>query len=165
MLKKNNEVKWTVPARYALDHIKKVISKAPTLASPDYSSPFSIFSFASETTLAAILLQKNRNGDDQPIAFFSKVMRDVELRYDIIEKQAYALIQSLKAFRTYVLHSHITAYVPNHVVKIILTQPDTDGRRGRGIAKILEFDLEIKTTKLVKGQGLAKLLDESNYKY
>jgi hypothetical protein len=28
----------------------------------------------------------------------------------------------------------------------------------------LEFDLEIKPTKLVKGQGLAKLLAESNYK-
>lgn len=87
-------------------------------------------------------------------------MRDVEIRYDIIEKQAYVLIQALKAFRTYALHSHITTYVPNHVVKTVLTHPDTDGRRGRWIEKILEFDLEIKTTKLVKGQGLTKLLAE-----
>jgi hypothetical protein len=33
----------------------------------------------------------------------------------------------------------------------ILTQPDIDGRRGKYIAKILEFDLEIKPTKSVKG--------------
>jgi hypothetical protein len=32
------------------------------------------------------------------------------------------------------------------------------------MAKILEFDLEIKPTKLVKGQGLAMLLSESNCK-
>jgi hypothetical protein len=32
------------------------------------------------------------------------------------------------------------------------------------IAKILEFDLEMKPTKLVKGQGLAILLVESNCK-
>ena len=31
-----------------------------------------------------ILLQKNEDSHDQPIAFFSKVMRDVELKYDII---------------------------------------------------------------------------------
>jgi hypothetical protein len=31
-----------------------------------------------------------------------------------------------------------------------------------GSAKILEFDLEIKPTKLIKGQGLAKLLVEAN---
>jgi hypothetical protein len=47
-------------------------------------------------------------------------------------------------------------------VKDILIQPDIDGRRSKWIAKILEFDLEIKPTKLIKGQGLAKLLAESN---
>jgi hypothetical protein len=47
-------------------------------------------------------------------------------------------------------------------MKDILIQPDIDGRRSKWIAKILEFDLEIKPTKLVKGQGLAKLLAESN---
>ncbi len=91
-------------------------------------------------------------------------MRDSKLKYDIIEKQAYALIQALKSFSMYVLHSPITAYVPNSVVKIVLTQPNTDGKRGRWITQILEFDLNIKIIKLVKGQGLAKILAESNYK-
>lgn len=141
-----------------------VIYEAPTLANPDYSSPFIIFYFASKTTLVVVLLQKNTNGDDQPIAFFSIVMRDAELRYDIIEKKAYALTQALKAFITYFMHSQITSYVPTHGVKIVLTHPDIDGRRGRWIAKLLEFELEIKTTKLIKGQGLAKLLAESNCK-
>ncbi len=79
-------------------------------------------------------------------------------------KQAYAPIQALKDFRTYVLHSRITTYIPNHAIKTVLTQPDTNGKRGRWIAKILQFDLDIKTTKLVKGQGLSKLLAESNCK-
>ena len=65
-------------------------------------------------------------------------------------KQAYALMKSLKAFRVYVLHSKVTAYVPSASVKDILIQPDIDGRRGKWIAKILEFDLEINPTKLVK---------------
>jgi hypothetical protein len=79
-----------------------------------------------------------------------------------MEKQAYALVKALKAFRFYVLHSKIIAYVPSASVKDILIQPDIDEKRGKWIAKILEFDLEIKPTKLIKGQGLAKLLAESN---
>jgi hypothetical protein len=79
-----------------------------------------------------------------------------------MEKQAYALVKALKSFRVYVLHSKIIAYVPSAVVKEILIQPDIDGRRSRWIAKILEFDLEIKPTKLIKGKGLAKLLVEEN---
>ena len=44
----------------------------------------------------------------------------------------------------------------------MLTYPDSEGKRGRWIAKIMEYDVEIRPTKLVKGQGLAKLLAESN---
>ena len=46
-------------------------------------------------------------------------------------------------------------------MKDILTQ-DPNGKRGKWIAVILEYDLEIKPTKLIKGQGLAKLMAESN---
>jgi hypothetical protein len=49
-------------------------------------------------------------------------------------------------------------------VKESIIQPDIDERRSKWIAKILEFDLEIKPTKLVKGQGLAKLLAKYNCK-
>jgi hypothetical protein len=79
-----------------------------------------------------------------------------------MEKHAYALVKDLKAFRVYILHSRVTAYVPSASVKDILIQPNIDGRRGKWIAKILEFDLDNKPTKLIKGQGLAKLLAESN---
>jgi hypothetical protein len=86
MLKKDNGVNWTTEARASFAHIKKVISEAPVLASPDYLKDFLIFSFASEHTIAAVLLQKNEEGFEQPITFFSKSLRDAELKYDIIEK-------------------------------------------------------------------------------
>ena len=45
-----------------------------------------------------------------------------------------------------------------------MMQPDTEGKRGRWIAKILEFDIEIKPTKLIKCQGLSCLMADSNCK-
>jgi hypothetical protein len=164
MLRKGHEISWTAESRGSFAQIKKALTEAPVLSSPDYSKDFLIFSFASDDSIVAVLLQRNDQGREQPIAFFSKALRDAELRYEIMEKQAYTLVKALKAFRIYVLHSKITAYVPSASVKDILIQPDIDGRRGKWIAKILEFDLEIKPTKLIKGQGLAKLLVESNYK-
>jgi hypothetical protein len=93
-------------------------------------------------------------------------LRDAEIKYDIMEKQAYALVKALKALKVCVLHSKFVAYVPSASVKEILTQPDIDGRRRtKWIAKIREFDLEINPIKLVKAQGLARLLVESNCKY
>ena len=77
-----------------------------------------------------------------------------------MEKQAYSLVKALKFFRIYAFHSKVISYVPNAVVKDVLTQPDSEGKRGRWIAKIMEYYVDIRPTKLVKGQGLAKLLAE-----
>ena len=95
-----------------------------------------IFSFASPHTIAGVLLQKNDEGYEQPIAFFSQVLRDAELKYNILEKQAYTLVRSLKDFHVYILQSHITTFVPAAAIKYILIQGDSEGKRGRWIAKI-----------------------------
>jgi hypothetical protein len=80
-----------------------------------------------------------------------------------MEKHDFSLVKAIKDFEVYILHSHIIAYVPNVVVKDILTQDNPDGRGGKWIVVILEYDIEIKPTKLIKGQGLSKLMVESNF--
>ena len=40
---------------------------------------------------------------------------------------------------------------------------DADGKRGTWIAVILEYDLEIKPAKLIKCQGLEKLMAEAKF--
>ena len=101
-------------------------------------------------------------GKEKPIAFFNKELTDAPLKYNIMEKQSFALIKALKDFRVYILHSHVIAFVPHTVVKDILNQ-DPDGKRDKWIAIILEYDLEIRPTKLIKGQGLAKVMAEANF--
>ena len=75
-----------------------------------------------------------------------------------MEKQAYACVKALKKFRVYILHSHFIVFVPSATIKDILTQEEPDGRRAKWTATLLEYGLEIRPTKLVKGQGLAKLM-------
>jgi hypothetical protein len=156
MLRKGNEVKWTVEDQNYFDQIKQELIEAPVIISPNYSKEFLIFYFSSHDTLVVVLLHKNTDGMEQPISFFSRALRDEEVRYDIMEKKAYALVKALKSFRVYILHSKIIAYVPSTYVKEILIHPDIDGKRRKWISKIMEFDLEMKPTKLVKGKGLSR---------
>ena len=72
------------------------------------------------------------------------------------------MVKALKEFRVYILHSHSIVSVPFASIKDILTQVELDGRRAKWIATLLEYDLEFRPTKLVKGQGLAKLTTQSN---
>jgi hypothetical protein len=62
MLRKGNEVKWSAEPRESFVQIKRALTEAPVLTSPNYSKDFLIFAFASFDTVAAVLLQKNKEG-------------------------------------------------------------------------------------------------------
>ena len=113
--------------------------------------------------MAGLLLQKNSENLENPIAFYRNILRDATLKYDIMDNQAYALIRALKEFRVYILHSHVISHVPSASIKDTLTQSDRDGRREKWIAILLEYDLEINPTNLIKGLGLAKLMAQTIY--
>jgi len=162
MLRKERKIKWNAKEKRSFNELKSSLNHSPLLASPDFTKEFITFSFSSEHTIAAVLMQENKEGYEHPIAFFSRVLRDASLKYNIMEKQAFSLLKALKYFRVYIFHSHIISFVPNAVVKDILSQNGHEGRRGKWIVVILEYDIEINLTKLIKGQGLAKLMDKSN---
>eukprot|EP00253_Pinus_taeda_P030496 PITA_30496 len=163
MLKKDAKVRWSLEAKQAFESIKTSLTQTPVLTSPQFDRDFIIFSFASEHTIAVVLLQKDDQGNEKPISFFSRALRDAPLKFQIMAKQAYALVKAIKDFRIYILYSHVIAYVPNAFVNDILTQEGLEGKRGKWIASILEYDIKIKPTKLIKGQGLAKLMSETNF--
>ena len=105
---------------------------------------------------------QNKDKTKKPITFFSITIRDATLWYNIIEKQALALVKALKDFCVYILNSHIMAYVLNATVKYVIMHTDPEGRRGKWMEIMLEYDLDINPTKVIKCQGLAKLMVESN---
>ena len=75
-----------VEAKQSFEEIKKSLTQAPVLISPKFSKEFLVFTFASEKTIARVLLQKGQQGTEQPISFFSRTLAYSELKYDILEK-------------------------------------------------------------------------------
>jgi hypothetical protein len=84
-----------------------------------------------------------------------------ELNYPSIEKHAYVVYKAVKHFRSYILKNHTKVIVPHPVVRSLFTQQEMGERRGNWMVVIQEFDLDIKPTKIVRGQGLCKLVAES----
>ena len=59
MLKKDNTFKWPKEAKQSFVSIKQALFEALVLVSPNFEKDFMISSFASEHTIAGVLLQKN----------------------------------------------------------------------------------------------------------
>jgi hypothetical protein len=72
------------------------------LASPNFAKDFILFSFSSKHTIVVVLLQKDEQNFESPIAYYSITLRESPLRYGIMEKQAYALVKALKEFIIYI---------------------------------------------------------------
>jgi len=56
MLEKDSKVKGTIEAKQAFEEIKMALTRTPILTSPNFDRDFIIFSFASEHTIAVVLL-------------------------------------------------------------------------------------------------------------
>ena len=84
LLKKYLYFKWDENGKLAFKSIKEAIVKSLVLVSLDYSKDFQVSSFSSKDTIVGVLLEKNDEGEEKPIDFMSKVLRDNKLKYLIM---------------------------------------------------------------------------------
>jgi hypothetical protein len=113
LLKKEQRFMWKSDTQEVFNNIKGAITTAPVLISPDFQRYFIIYSFATEIVVASFLTQNNIKGEELPISFMSKTLHDYELRYSKLEKKTLVLVKVVMHFRTYILKSHVIAYVPS----------------------------------------------------
>ena len=59
---------------------------------------------ASNNSISAILQTNNR----EPISFYSRVLTDVEKKYDVVEKEALAIFWGIKKCRTFLIGKQFT---------------------------------------------------------
>ena len=89
-------------AQSAFSLLKQDIADS-VLATPDLSKPFIIETDASEYAIGATLSQS-----DRPVAFFSRSLNSSEKKHHSVEKEAYAIVESIRKWRHYLLGSHFT---------------------------------------------------------
>jgi len=80
--------------------LKDNLSKAPILANPDYHKPFILQ--CDSYGIGAVLAQKNEEGIETPIAYFSKKLNKAQSNYSVTEQECLAVVLSLKKFRPYI---------------------------------------------------------------
>eukprot|EP00804_Cyclotella_cryptica_P003931 CCRYP_016112-RA/>CCRYP_016112-RA protein AED:0.26 eAED:0.27 QI:0/-1/0/1/-1/1/1/0/276 len=74
--------------------VKATIAKDVSLAYPDYSKGFEIYTDGSKRQLGAVITQNNR-----PIAFFSRKLSVCQQKYSVTEIELLAIVETLKEFK------------------------------------------------------------------
>ena len=87
-------------AEKCFSDIRQDIAKS-VVSDIDPSVPFTVGTDASEFAIGATLSQCER-----AVAFFSRTLSNYELNHTSVEKEAYAIVESLKKWRHFLLGRH-----------------------------------------------------------
>ena len=88
MLKKNMVFAWTKVGKIFFEDIKAAMTSNPTLITPNFEKYFILDTLGGEPSISTILTQENDKNEEQPIAFFSKGLKEHEDKYSYVEKKA-----------------------------------------------------------------------------
>ena len=77
-----------------LNKIKQILTSKPVLVPPKHDRDYIIMSDATQHTIAAILAQKDDQGVERNVAYFSRKLLPNEINYSVIEKEALGILAS-----------------------------------------------------------------------
>jgi hypothetical protein len=99
-------------------------------------------------------------GKERVVAYLSRKLLNPETRYSAAEKLCLCVYYSCTKFRHYLLNAECILYSKFDVIEHMLCMPILNGRIGKWILDLSEFELRFESVKAVKGQIIADFITE-----
>lgn len=96
-----NVIPWTPDQLEAFRLLKDALVHQPVLKGPDYSQKFYLQTDASDHGIGAVLSQKDEDGANHSVAYYSKKLQPSETRYTVIERECLAIVRGIDHFQMY----------------------------------------------------------------
>ena len=97
-------------------------------------------------------------GKERVVFYLSRRLLDPKMRYSPSKKLCLCLYFSCTKLRHYLLSAECIVVSKADVVKHMLSMPILNGRVGKWILALSEFDLKYELAKAVKGQVMADFI-------
>jgi hypothetical protein len=124
LLVKCNTFAWMPRCETNFQELKKRLTVAPVLTTPDMEKPFSIYYDASGQGLGCVLMQ-----DGHVVAYASRQLRKHEEKYPTHDLELAAVVHALKIRRHYIIDKRCEVYSDHKSLKYIFTHPDLNLRQ------------------------------------
>ncbi|GJP42438.1 hypothetical protein CLOM_g1996 [Closterium sp. NIES-68] len=143
LLRKTEGFHWGPDENKAFEAIKQALTSSPTLALPNPSLPYTIWTYASSVAMGAILCQDQGHGL-QPLAFGSRKLKPAECNYATHDCEMLAIVHAIKKWRCYVHMQPITVLTDHCTLQHFKTQPHLTPRQARWMEYLEQYVPELK---------------------
>ena len=134
---------WTDACQVAFEELRHRLTSTPVLAFPDFTRPFILDTDASDSSLGAVLSQVNGEGQEQVIAYASRLLSKAERQYCVTRKELLVVVTFTQHFRAYLLNQHFTLRTDHGSLTWLRNMKDPEGQLARWLEKLQEFNFEI----------------------
>ena len=142
--KSKDELDWTSEMDEAFTAAKSALADAALLAHPSPAAPIALTTDASDYAVGAVCEQWV-NGGWQPLAFFSKQLRENERKYSTFDRELLGLFLATRHFRFLLEGRRFTAFVDHKPLTFCMakTSEPWSGRQQRHLSAVSEFTTDI----------------------
>lgn len=144
LVRKGKKFVWTSEANEAFIKLKEALVSPPVLSNPDFSKPFSVQCDASDSAISGVLNQQDDEGNELVISYFSQKLTPTQRKYATTEKEALAVLDSLKKFRGWIEGTHVTVITDHSSLIWLQNIKDPSGRLARWALKLQQYDITLK---------------------
>jgi hypothetical protein len=148
-IKKDQKFVWGDKQQKAFDEIKQYMKEPSVLVPPQLNKPFKLYVAADTQTIGSALIQEFE-GKERIVAYLSRKLLDPETRYSAAEKLCLCVYYSCTKFRHYWFNAECVVYLKFDAIKHMLSMPILNGRIGKWILALSEFELKFESEKLLK---------------
>ena len=119
-----------------------MLSQGPILQYPDFSQMFYLETDASNTRVAAVLMQL-REGKRALISAASRILSAAEKNYGVVEREALAVVYGIQYFRSYLFGKTFLVITDHQCLKYLQSFKNPNSRIVRWLLALQDFSFEI----------------------
>jgi hypothetical protein len=138
---RNYHLNWTPDCTIAFATLKKKLTNAPIMSTPNFKEPFILELDACEYGLGAVLAQEY-DKRKFVIAYASRTLSPPERNYSATEREALAIVWATQHFRPYLEGTKVLIRSDCKALQWLKNAKDISGRLARWAMKLSAFQIE-----------------------
>ena len=123
--------------------MKSSLTSESVLTSPNFNSPFTLQTDASNIGIGAALSQSDEAGHDKPVAYYSRKLLPRETRYSTTEKECLAVVDGVRHFSIYLTGTHFTVHTDHQCLQYLDRMKDMHRRLTRYSLLLQPYDFTV----------------------
>ncbi|KAL7287791.1 hypothetical protein TKK_0018168 [Trichogramma kaykai] len=144
LLKKDKPFVWSDACERAFEEVKNLLCSQPVLEIFDQELPIIIYSDASLEGIGAVLKQKQRNGEEKTVEYFSRKLNEAQKKKKAVFLECLAIKEAIAFWQYWLLGKPFTVVTDHKPLENLNIKSRIDEELGDLTYYISQFDVKIK---------------------